>query len=123
MRTINNNPNISCPNANWNGVTANYSNGSASDDVIAHEWGHAYTEYTSGLIYAYESGAMNESFSDIWGETVDLLNNYEDEDEDFSLRTGCYSSDRWRMGEDATAFGGDRKSTRLSSSHVKISYA
>lgn len=106
MRTINNNPNISCPNANWNGVTANYCNGTASDDVIAHEWGHAYTEYTSGLIYAYESGAMNESFSDIWGETVDLLNNYEDEDEDFSLRTGCYSSDRWRMGEDATAFGG-----------------
>lgn len=106
MKTINNNPNISCPNANWNGVTANYCNGTASDDVIAHEWGHAYTEYTSGLIYAYESGAMNESFSDIWGETVDLLNNYQDEDEDLSLRTSCYSSDRWQIGEDATAFGG-----------------
>ncbi|MCX7547160.1 M4 family metallopeptidase [Xanthomarina sp. F1114] len=106
MRTINNNPNISCPNANWNGVTANYCNGTASDDVIAHEWGHAYTEYTSGLIYAYESGAINESFSDIWGETIDLLNNYEDEDDDNSPRTACYSSDRWRIGEDATAFGG-----------------
>ncbi|PWI30461.1 bacillolysin [Flavobacteriaceae bacterium LYZ1037] len=106
MRTINNNPNISCPNANWNGVTANYCNGTASDDVIAHEWGHAYTEYTSGLIYAYQSGAMNEAFSDIWGETVDLLNNYEDADDDQSLRTACNSSDRWRMGEDASAFGG-----------------
>lgn len=107
MRTINNNPGISCPNANWNGVTANYCNGTATDDVIAHEWGHAYTEYTSGLIYAYQSGAMNESFSDIWGETIDLLNNYEDADEDLSLRTPfCNSSDRWRMGEDATAFGG-----------------
>lgn len=107
MRTINNNPNISCPNANWNGSTANYCNGTATDDVIAHEWGHAYTEYTSGLIYAYQSGAMNESFSDIWGETIDLLNNYEDADDDHSLRTpGCGSSDRWRMGEDATAFGG-----------------
>jgi len=106
MRTINNNPNISCPNANWNGVTANYCNGTASDDVIAHEWGHAYTGYTSGLIYAYQSGAINESYSDIWGETIDLLNNYEDVDDDHSLRTACDSSDRWRMGEDATAFGG-----------------
>lgn len=106
MRTINNNPGIACPNANWNGVTANYCNGTAADDVIAHEWGHAYTEYTSGLIYAYQSGAMNESFSDIWGETIDLLNNYEDADDDHSLRTACNSSDRWRMGEDASAFGG-----------------
>lgn len=106
MRTINNDPGISCPNANWNGVTANYCNGTASDDVIAHEWGHAYTQYTSGLIYAYQSGAMNESFSDIWGETIDLLNGYEDLDDDHTLRTSCNSSDRWRMGEDASAFGG-----------------
>lgn len=106
MRTINNNPNISCPNANWNGYTANYCNGTAADDVIAHEWGHAYTEYTSGLIYAYQSGALNESFSDIWGETIDLLNNYEDDDDNHALRTFCNSSDRWRIGEDATAFNG-----------------
>ncbi|WP_299437813.1 M4 family metallopeptidase [uncultured Aquimarina sp.] len=108
MVTINNNPNINCPNANWNGVSANYCTGTASDDVVAHEWGHAYTEYTSNLIYAFESGAINESFSDIWGETIDLLNNYEDSDENLSLRTGtsCISSDRWLMGEDASAFGG-----------------
>src|SRR5690606_13143198 len=106
MRTINNNPNISCPNANWNGYTANYCNGTAADDVIAHEWGHAYSEYTSGLIYAYQSGALNESFSDIWGETIDLLNNYEDDDDNNALRTACNSSDRWRIGEDATAFNG-----------------
>ncbi|RKE92318.1 M4 family metallopeptidase [Ichthyenterobacterium magnum] len=105
MRTINNNPNINCPNASWNGVTANYCTGTASDDVVAHEWGHAYTQYTSGLVYAYQSGAINESYSDIWGETVDLLNNYEDLGEDLSLRTGCSSSVRWRMGEDANAFG------------------
>lgn len=105
MRTINNNPNINCPNANWNGFTANYCNGTATDDVIAHEWGHAYTEYTSGLIYAYQSGALNESFSDIWGETIDLLNGYEDADDNNALRVGCNSSDRWRIGEDASAFG------------------
>jgi len=107
MRTINNNPNISCPNASWNGVTANYCNGTASDDVIAHEWGHAYTQFTSDLIYAYQSGAINESYSDIWGETVDLLNNYEDTGENLTVRTtaSCTSA-RWKIGEDASAFGG-----------------
>ena len=105
MQTINNNPNINCPNASWNGVTANYCDGTAADDVIAHEWGHAYTQFTSGLIYQWQSGAINESYSDIWGETVDLLNNYEDTDDDNSIRTnGCGSSDRWRIAEDATAF-------------------
>ena len=106
MRTINNNPNVNCPNATWNGSTANYCDGTATDDVIGHEWGHAYTEYTNNLIYAWQSGALNESYSDIWGETIDLLNGYEDEGEDLSLRTACSSSIRWRMGEDATAFGG-----------------
>jgi Zn-dependent metalloprotease len=102
MRTINNDPNVA--NASWNGSTTNYRDGTAADDVIAHEWGHAYTEYTSNLIYAWQSGAINESYSDIWGETVDLINNYEDEGEDVSLRTGCQSSVRWRMGEDASFF-------------------
>ncbi len=107
MITINNNPNINCPNANWNGATANYCNGTASDDVVAHEWGHAYTEYTSGLIYQYQSGALNESYSDVWGETIDLLNNYEDDGENLNVRTttSCSESIRWKMGEDATAFG------------------
>ena len=107
MVTINNNPNISCPNANWNGVTANYCTGTAADDVVAHEWGHAYTEYTSGLIYQYQSGALNESYSDVWGETIDLFNNYMDESEVVSVRTttACSGSQRWKMGEKATAFG------------------
>jgi Zn-dependent metalloprotease len=106
MITINNNPDINCPNATWNGVTTNYCTGIASDDVVAHEWGHAYTEYTCNLVYAYEPGALNESLSDIWGETIDLLNNYQDEGENLSLRTGCLSSFRWQIGEDASLFGG-----------------
>ncbi|MGB1308885.1 MAG: M4 family metallopeptidase [Oceanihabitans sp.] len=106
MRTVNNDPGISCPNANWNGSTANYCNGTASDDVIGHEWGHAYTEYTSGLIYAWQSGAMNESYSDIWGETIDLINGYEDAGENNGPRViGC-GGDRWKIGEDASSFGG-----------------
>jgi len=74
MRSVNNDPTIACPNANWNGATTNYCNGVTADDVVAHEWGHAYTEYTHNLIYQWQSGALNESYSDIWGETVDLLN-------------------------------------------------
>ncbi|WP_156409674.1 M4 family metallopeptidase [Nocardioides sp. Soil796] len=81
MRTINNDPAIQCPNANWNGVTTNYCDGVSSDDVVAHEWGHAYTEYTHGLIYQWQSGALNEGYSDVWGETVDLINGRLDEGE------------------------------------------
>jgi len=108
MITVNNDPTISCPNARWNGTYAGYCDGTATDDVIAHEWGHAYTEYTSGLIYQYQSGALNESYSDVWGETIDLINNYQDEGENLSVRTtsSCTGSQRWKMGEDATAFGG-----------------
>jgi Zn-dependent metalloprotease len=81
MRTVNNDPRINCPNANWNGVTTNYCDGVTSDEVVAHEWTHAYTEYTHGLIYQWQSGALNEGYSDIFGETVDLVNGREDEGE------------------------------------------
>jgi Zn-dependent metalloprotease len=74
MITVNNDPRINCPNANWNGVTTNYCTGVTGDDTVAHEWAHAYTESTSSLIYQWQAGAMNEAYSDIWGETVDMLN-------------------------------------------------
>ena len=74
MQSVNNDPTIACPNANWNGATTNYCNGVTSDDVVAHEWGHAYTQFTHDLIYQWQSGALNESYSDIWGELVDSLN-------------------------------------------------
>ena len=60
-----------CPNASWNGRLASFCAGFAAHDVVAHEWSHAYTERTDGLIYRWQSGALNESFSDVWGETVD----------------------------------------------------
>lgn len=63
-----------CPNASWNGTFISFCPGTTTDDVTAHEWGHAYTEYTHGLIYAWQPGALNEAYSDIWGETVDLVN-------------------------------------------------
>jgi hypothetical protein len=46
----------------------------AVDDVIAHEWTHAYTDFNHDLIYAWQPGALNESYSDIFGEIVDVIN-------------------------------------------------
>jgi thermolysin len=39
-------------------------------DVVSHELSHAVTQYTSGLIYQNESGALNEAFSDVMGTSV-----------------------------------------------------
>ena len=61
-------------------TTINFCDGTAADDIIGHEWAHAYTQYTNNLVYAWQSGAINEAYSDIWGETIDLLNNYDDDD-------------------------------------------
>lgn len=64
----------SCPNASWNGSYISFCQGLTVDDVTAHEWGHAYTEKTHGLVYAWQPGALNESYSDIFGEIVDRIN-------------------------------------------------
>ena len=42
----------------------------SSLDIIAHEIFHGVTESTANLIYSGESGAINESMSDIFGVTV-----------------------------------------------------
>lgn len=63
-----------CPNASWNGTFISFCPGTTTDDITAHEWGHAYTQYTHNLIYQWQPGALNESYSDIWGETVDRIN-------------------------------------------------
>jgi Zn-dependent metalloprotease len=41
-------------------------------DVVAHEWTHGVTDYTSELIYRDESGALNEAFSDIMGAAMEF---------------------------------------------------
>ena len=64
----------SCPNASWNGTFISFCPGLTTDDVTGHEWSHAYTQYTHGLIYQWQPGALNESYSDIFGETIDRIN-------------------------------------------------
>jgi Zn-dependent metalloprotease len=59
-------------NAQWNGQQMVFGDNYASArDVVGHELTHAVTEYTANLVYSYQSGALNESFSDIMGESVE----------------------------------------------------
>jgi len=44
---------------------------SAAFDVMAHELAHGVTNRTSGLLYRRESGALNESFSDVRGAAAE----------------------------------------------------
>jgi len=65
-----------CPNAAWNGEKqAMYiCKSMAVKDVMAHEMTHAVTERTARLLYNNQSGALNESISDIFGWGVDDAN-------------------------------------------------
>ena len=47
---------------------------SLGDDIVGHELTHGVTEFTSNLFYYYQSGAINESLSDVFGELIDLTN-------------------------------------------------
>jgi Zn-dependent metalloprotease len=63
-----------CPyqNAFWDGAEMVYGAGyPQADDVVAHELTHGVTQYGSRLFYYFQSGAINESLSDIFGEYVD----------------------------------------------------
>jgi thermolysin metallopeptidase-like protein/parallel beta helix pectate lyase-like protein/S-layer family protein len=64
-------------NAFWDGDRIIYGDASGwplADDVVAHEFTHGVTQYESNLFYYYQSGAINESFSDLWGEYYDQTN-------------------------------------------------
>ncbi|WP_226580746.1 M4 family metallopeptidase [Halobacillus litoralis] len=66
-------------NAFWNGQQMTYGDGdgeffvplSAGLDVAAHEMTHGVTTYSANLNYRFQSGALNEAFSDIFGALVD----------------------------------------------------
>lgn len=84
-------------NAFWNGTQMAYGDGCdiVIDDVIGHELTHGVTEFSSNLIYAYDSGAINESFSDVWGEYYDLSNGTAED----------IAANRWVIGEEIQAGG------------------
>ena len=68
-------------NAFWDGSRMTYGDGNSSDgnkpltalDVCGHEISHGLTSFTSNLNYSYESGALNEGLSDIFGTAYRIL--------------------------------------------------
>lgn len=83
-------------NAFWNSSQMVYGDGDGSTfialsrslDVVAHELTHGVTEYTSGLVYNREPGALNEALSDIFGAATE------------AWVDGGVSADTWKLGED-----------------------
>lgn len=66
-------------NAFWDGERMTYGDGDGVNynpltaiDVLGHEITHGVTENSAGLVYEYESGALNESFSDIMGACIEF---------------------------------------------------
>ena len=85
-------------NAFWDGARMTYGDGNGTTynpftalDVCGHEITHGLTSNTGNLNYSNESGALNESFSDIFGTVIE---NYG--------RPGNWN---WKMGEDLTMNG------------------
>jgi bacillolysin len=81
-------------NANWNGQFMRYGDGPSKlpltcIDIGAHEMTHGVTGTSAKLVYSAESGALNESFSDIFGTCVEWM-----------AKPGKAD---WRMGSDIGA--------------------
>jgi|TARA_R100000479_G_scaffold68390_2_gene32621 Zn-dependent metalloprotease len=84
-------------NAFWDGSRMTYGDGDGvnygplvSLDIVGHEIAHGVTEYSANLVYSYESGALNESFSDIFGESIENF---------------AQGNNDWLMGDDIGAGG------------------
>jgi Zn-dependent metalloprotease len=66
----------------------NGSNHLGTKDIVGHEYTHGVTKYAAGLEYTGEPGALNESFSDIFGYEIERY-----------LNGGVHTN--WICGEDA----------------------
>lgn len=80
-------------NAFWNGSYMTYGDGNGSTfsplvtlDICGHEMQHGITERTARLTYSGESGALNESWSDVFGAMVERY-------------TKGQSGNTWKIGE------------------------
>ncbi|SFU00524.1 GlyGly-CTERM domain-containing protein [Pseudoalteromonas sp. DSM 26666] len=66
-------------NATWNGQAMTFGDGAdrfyplVSLDIVSHEVSHGFTSQNSNLIYSNQSGGINESFSDMAGETAEYF--------------------------------------------------
>jgi len=61
-------------NASWNGSEMFFGSAdkyAAATDVVGHEVTHGVVQASSGFVYQNQSGALNESFADLFGEGVE----------------------------------------------------
>lgn len=91
-------------NAYWDGADFHFGDGDGSTannlavlDVCAHEFTHGVTEYSADLYYYGESGALNESFSDIFGACVEF---YAQSDGRALYPSKAAGQSDWLLGED-----------------------
>jgi Zn-dependent metalloprotease len=84
-------------NAFWYNNQMTYGDGNGTSfsplvtlDIAAHEMTHGVTQYTANLTYSNESGALNESMSDVFGALVESY-----------ARGGVVNGDTWKIGEQA----------------------
>lgn len=105
-------------NAFWDGVRMTYGDGDGTNyspltslDVGGHEIAHGVTEYAANLVYQAEPGALNESFSDIFGTAVEFYADPGNADwfigEDFDINGNGFRSmiDPNSAGDPDTYFG------------------
>lgn len=91
---------IAWNNASWNGLAMSYGDGDGISegpqsalDVCGHELTHAVIQYTANLYYQNESGALNESFSDIFGTAIEYYGTPSTADFLFSEKTFLQNGD------------------------------
>jgi Zn-dependent metalloprotease len=97
-------------NALWMGDHAEYTNVTSDRrsmagclDVVGHEWAHGITQCESGLLARGESGALNESFSDMIGVSLGFASNLDPD---------------WQQGEHS--FKDGQAERDLASPHVTL---
>ena len=88
-------------NAFWNGTQMVYGDGDGEIferftkclDVIGHELTHGVTQYEASLQYEGQAGALNESFSDVFGSMVKQYSLKQTVDEaDWLIGAGLFAS-------------------------------
>jgi bacillolysin len=90
-------------NAFWDGTQMVYGDGDGTEftyfsgdlDVVGHEMTHGVTEHTANLNYSNQSGALNESMSDVLGVLVQTYDKY-------NVKNGgtwTFNSSDWVVGD------------------------
>lgn len=85
---------IDFADAFWDGDRMTYGDGVGaitpltSLEIVAHEITHGLTNFTANLLYFGESGALNESFSDIFGTAIEEFARPSNWDWEFGTETG-----------------------------------